>query len=107
MAQRSLPAETEQLRQQASRLKADLDETLKLIEDVSGQLTNLAQEARQVASVLGPMPAGSRFSWGLLLTLGLGAGIVWLISPGTFEMARKLVASQLQKVTGGSRSTAS
>jgi len=103
MAQRGLPSQVEQLRDQVNSLKANLDTTLQMFEDLNGKMTDLAQEARQVATVLGKRPSGGGVPWGLFLTLALGAGAVWLISPGTFDTLRNFFQSQAQAVTGGTQ----
>ena len=101
MSHRGLSTQIEQIRAQVENLKNSLDQTVQSLEDVSSRTTDLAQEARQMVDVLGETRAGGKFPWGLFLTLALGAGAVWLISPETITSVRDFLTAQVQRTVGG------
>ncbi len=99
MGHRGLSQQVEHVRDQIDKLKSSLDQTMQSIEDLSSKTSDLAHEARQVADVLGEeRPSG--VPWGLLLTLALGAGIVYLISPDVITSIRDFITAQYQSIAG-------
>jgi len=100
MAQAGLQRQVAHLRDQVDRLKNSLDQTLQSFENLSEQTGSLARDARELSNALGEgQPAGG-VPWGLFLTLGLGAGIVWLISPETRASLRDFLTARYQNITG-------
>lgn len=100
MSHHGLPEQVEKLRGQVESLKTNLDQTLQSFEDLNRKTTDLAQEARQVVGLLGEERPAAGAPWGLFLTLALGAGIVWLISPETITSVRDFLTAQYRSVVG-------
>lgn len=84
MSRHGLSEQVEHLRKQVDALKTSLDHTVQSFEDITARTENLGQEARDIVGILGE-GGESSVPWGLFLTLALGAGIVWLVSPETFH----------------------
>ena len=94
MSRHGLSEQVARLREQVDTLKMSLDQTLQSLDYLTARSDDLSRSAREIVAVVGeerPAP----IPWGLILTLGLGAEIVWLVSPDTFSVLSDFFKAQL------------
>jgi len=106
MSRHGLPEQVERLREQVDALKASLDQTLQSLEYLTARTDDLGRSAREIVSVVGE-ERPSPIPWGLVLTLGLGVGIVWLVSPDTLSVMSDFFRAQFRHAVGSNGQTTS
>lgn len=99
MSRHGLSEQVERLREQVDTLKMSLDQILQSLDYLTARSDDLGRSAREIIAVVGeerPAPV----PWGLILTLGLGTGIVWLVSPDSFSILSDFFRAQIHRAAG-------